>query len=101
MNRTAAAAALALAALTLTSCADPGWEGTGTVTELEFIEPEREADTVDAEGLEVTVMLRNGQEATAMFVPSQECAERVVLGRNVTLADVEKHCGAPDYSTDD
>lgn len=91
----------ALAGLTLTGCAAPGWEGSGTAIEVEFIAPEREASTVDADGLEVTVMLGNGQEANAMFAPSQDCAENIVLGRNYTLTEVEKHCGPADYSTDD
>ena len=95
------AAIAGLATLALTGCAAPGWEGSGTAIEVEFIEPEREASTVEADGLEVTVLLGNQREGNAMFAPSQDCAEEIVLGRNYTLAEVEEHCGPADFSTDD
>lgn len=100
MNRPALATT-ALTALLLTGCTTPGWEGTGTAIEIEFLQPEREANTVDADALEITVMLGNGQEANAQFNPTQDCAEHVVLGRNYTLADIEEHCGPAEFSTDD
>lgn len=101
--RTFALTALAVSPLLMASSCmpTPGWDGSGTAVEVEFIAPEREASTVDADGLEVTVMLGNGQEGNAMFEPSQKCAEKIVLGRNYTLAEVEKHCGPAGFSTDD
>jgi len=99
MNKTAALALTALAGLTLTGCSTPGWEGTGTVTELEYMTPEREGSAIDHEGLEITVLTDRGTEAS---VHVEDCApDKLRLAQKLTVAEVEKHCGPIGYSQDD
>lgn len=90
----------ALAALTLTSCAAPGWEGTGVITELEYMEAERERDdNVDYDSLEITVLDRSGTERS---VDVADCPEgKPVLGQVLTQAEVEDLCGPIGWSQDD
>lgn len=93
------AATITLAALALTGCSDPGWEGTGTVVELEYLTPELEGREVDHDGLDITVLNENGNEESATV---EDCTPTALaLGDRVTVADVTRLCGPLDHSTDE
>lgn len=92
-------AVAALAGLTLTGCAGPGWEGTATVTELELLEAEIEGGTLDHDGVDITVQTDRNTEAS---VTLEDCPpDALDLGDKVTVADVERKCESTiGYSED-
>lgn len=97
----AATAALAFSPLLMAAgCMEPGWEGTGIITELEYMDAEREAgDQVDYDSLEITVLDRGGMERS---VDVADCPEgKPVLGQVLTQAEVEDLCGPINWSQDD
>lgn len=98
MNRTRTAATATLTALALTGCA-PGWEGTGTVVELEYMTPELEGTTIDHDGLEITVITDTDREEA---VQVEDCDPgQIILGDRITVTDITTRCGELSHSTDD
>lgn len=99
ITRTAAAALAASAALALTGCGAPGWQGERPISELELMEPEREGSSLDHEGLEVTVL----DGTTERSVHVQDCElDALRLGQVVSVTDVEDACDSTvGWSQDD
>lgn len=102
-TRTTALTALAFSPLLMAaSCMPtPGWKGEGTIIELEHLTPEREGAGIESDGLEVTVLLDNGQEGNAMFAPTDKCEDALTLGQTITLPYAINACGPADFSDDD
>lgn len=99
---TALAAITAAPLLMAAGCVPtPGWEGTGTIVELEHINPDHDNGDIESDGLEVTVITENGREDNAMFAPTGKCEDALNLGDTVTLDQVIEHCGPADWSDDD
>lgn len=98
--KTRAALAGAAAALLLTGCTGPGWEGEATVTEIELLNAEREGNNIEHDGVDFTVETDRGIEKSVTVADCDPSA--VVVKDRVTVADVEKRCDNPiGYSEDE
>lgn len=104
MNRRKIAAATALVlgtpALLANSCAGPGWEGDGTIVELELMEYESDGHRLtETEALEVTVVYGNQREAAVEV--EAECMHHLAVGQTLTRDILVAQCGDLSYSSDD
>ena len=99
-RRTAALALAAGAALGLAGCAGPGWEGQGTIVELELMEYDHSGHRLtETEALEVTVITDRGTETSVEVMA--ECVEYLRVGQTLTRDQLVSECGDLSYSTDD
>lgn len=93
------ATALTTLTLALTGCG-PGWDGPGTIVELELIDHETNGHRLTNPGnLEVTVATDNDTEASVEVRP--ECVRDLEIGQTLTETDLTTLCGDLNHSTDD